>query len=154
MRFLLDQNFPVPLIEAMRPFMPPGIELVRLAEEDRSLALLDDDQLILEASRRGFDGLVTTDYHMLDDPVTVAAMVATKITIVAIEAAGHDPLKASGALFLELPGLQSRLKPNESNVFYIVPRPTAPRPAWDFLSKIGQKMGKTATELWHAFKPQ
>jgi hypothetical protein len=139
MRLALDQNFPLPLVLAFKSFIPPRITLEHLTMIDAALSPVTDSKLIHELSQRNYDGLVTTDYHMLDDPETVAAMVATKLTMLVIEAAGHDPLKATAALFQELPGLEHRLVPNQANVILHRPRPTKPRPAWEHLRKIADK---------------
>lgn len=153
MRLALDQNFPLRLVHAFTPFIPPAITLEHLTKIDPALSRVADNELVLELHARGYDGLVTTDYHMLDDPESVAAMVATKLTVVAIEAAGHDPLKASAALFQELPRLEHRLQPNQSNVILHRPRPTAPKPAWENLKRIADKQGVDANDLWDQHKP-
>jgi hypothetical protein len=49
---------------------------------------------------------------MLYEPHEVAAIVATPSYVVAVERLGHDPLRAAGALLLELPGLEQRLVAN------------------------------------------
>lgn len=152
MRLALDQNFPLPLVHAFQQFVPPGLTLEHLTKIDPALSRMADSELIRELSRRNYDGLVTTDYHMLDDPPTVAAMVDTKLTVLVIEAAGHDPLKATAALLQELPGLEHRLLPNQANVIRHRPRATTPRPAWEYLKKIADKQGADVDDLWKRHK--
>lgn len=153
MRLALDQNFPLPLVHAFQPFTPPSVTLEHLTKIDPALSRVADNDLIHELHRRGYDGLVTTDYHMLDDPETVAAIVATKLTILAIEAAGHDPLKATAALFQELPGLEHRILPKQANVILHRPRPTTPKPAWEHLKRIADKQNVDVSDLWEQHKP-
>ena len=49
---------------------------------------------------------------MLYEPHEVAAIVATPSIVLAVERLGHDPLRAAGALLLEVPGLEQRLVAN------------------------------------------
>ena len=154
MRFALDQNFPVKLIEAMAEFFPPGLDLKHVHKIDPALSELDDDELVVELQAREFDGLITTDYRLLDDPKTVSALCATKLIAVIVEAAGHDPLKASGALFLELPSLPHRLARRESNVIFIRKhRPVPSLPAWEYLERIAERQGTSAADLYEEHKP-
>lgn len=154
MRLVLDQNFPLPLVQALRDYMPPSIQLTHIASVDVGLSTLSDADLIREIQQRGYDGVITTDYHMLDDVETVTTMVETKSIVVAIKAAGHDPLKASGALFLELPGLADRLRAGDSNIILIKPKQTHPRPAWEYLKEIAERQGTTAHDLWERAKAE
>ena len=67
---------------------------------------------------------------MLEVPTEIAAIVTTKMIVIAIEGLGHDPLRAVGALLLELPGLPDRLRPRTSNVFRLAYRRRPPEDAW------------------------
>jgi hypothetical protein len=40
---------------------------------------------------------------MLQNPRELAAVIATQICVFAIEGVGHDPIRATGALLLDLP---------------------------------------------------
>lgn len=92
LRLALDQNFPTPIISAVRPYLPPEIELTHVHKLDSRLSDLTD-------------------------------------RVVAVEGLGHDPLRAVGALLLELTGLLERLVPNRSNVFYLSYRRRKPTDA-------------------------
>jgi len=83
--------------------------------------------------------LITNNYKMLEVPTEIAAIVTTKMIIIAIEGLGHDPLRAVGALLLELPGLPDRLKPGTSNVFRLAYRRRPPEDAWTYCS--GSQIG-------------
>jgi hypothetical protein len=154
MRLTLDQNFPVPLVNAMAPFMPSTLELAHVHKLDPHFSRLGDADLVVALANGGTQCLVTTDYHMLDDPSTVSALVATKLNLFVVESAGHGPLRASGALFLELPGIERRLAGNEAMVIYLLRyRPKSPRPAWEHLKGIAAKHGSTASELFRESRP-
>ena len=47
--------------------------------------------------------MITNNYKILDVPSEIAAVVKRKAIVIAIEGLGHDPLRAVGALLLELP---------------------------------------------------
>jgi len=92
LRLALDQNFPTPLIEAVRPYLPTDLEVTHLRGIDRRMSDLDDRSLIIALRQAGWDGLITNNYKMLDVPAEVAAIVKTKLTVVAVEGLGHDPI--------------------------------------------------------------
>jgi hypothetical protein len=79
-----------------------SIELVWVRDIGAELPTLDDDALIHALARHGHSVLVTSDYHMLDDPAVLVALHLTRVTLFAIEKAGHDPLIATGVLLKDL----------------------------------------------------
>ncbi len=66
--FALDQNFPVPLCEALKQWLPA--DLVSVREIDPQLAKIDDWELLqaLHRDSRPWDGLITSDDAMLKLP--------------------------------------------------------------------------------------
>jgi hypothetical protein len=82
-------------------------------------------------------------------PHEIAAIIKTRTTVVAVEGLGHDPLRAVGALLLELPGLASRLVANRSNVFRLAYRRRTPEDAWDYLRAVAERAGRTPEDLWN-----
>ena len=99
LRLALDQNFPTPILPALADFIV-GIELVPLRKIDHRLSTLDDRTLVVALHQLGVQGLVTNNYKMLKNPKELAAIVATKLTVFAIEGVGDDPIRATGALLL------------------------------------------------------
>jgi len=89
---------------------------------------------------------------MLDVPEEVAAIVKTKAVVVAVEALGHDPIRAVGALLLELPGLARRVRPNVSNVFRLNYARRRPEDAWVYLTAAAVRLQRTSKELWDEVK--
>lgn len=151
-RYLLDQNFPVNLVRVMSDFMPPDVELVHVPEIDTRLSDVSDRELILWASRQEFDALVSTNFRMVNQPDEVAAMVHTKLTMVFTHKMGHSPLRASGALFLELPKLHDRLR-RGSNVFMLRYDLREPQPAWRYLQTIANRRRLDVDNLWRSVQP-
>ena len=107
-RLALDQNFPTPILAALAEFIV-DIELIPLRRIDPRLSSLDDRTLVVALHQLGFPGLVTNNYKMLKNPKELAAIVATKLTVFAIEGVGDDPIRATGALLLDLPGALKRM---------------------------------------------
>jgi len=87
-----------PLINSVRNYRPENIDLAHLPNIDPRLSDLSDRQLFIALAQLGFDGLVTNNYKMLDVPNEIAAIVKIKSVVVAVEALGHDPIRAVGAL--------------------------------------------------------
>jgi len=148
LRLALDQNFPTPLIEAMRPWVPTDIDLTSVRKIDPALSDLSDRNLFIVLKQLGFDGLVTNNYKMLNVPEEVAAIVSTKATVIAVVGLGHDPIRAVGALLLELPGLRDRIRPGKSNVFRLAYGPRPPKDAWEYLSEAASRLGVPTEDLW------
>jgi hypothetical protein len=127
LRLALDQNFPTPLINAIRDYLPADLEARSLREIDPRLSDLEDRPLFIALHQLGWDGLITNNYKMLDVPSEIAAIVKTKAIVIAVDGLGHDPLRAVGALLLELPGLPDRIRPRTSNVFRLAYRRHYPK---------------------------
>jgi hypothetical protein len=153
LHFALDQNFPMKLIGAMQPFLPPNVSLTHVHKLDPAYPTLSDRQLILALSRTGMDGLISMNYRMLDQAEEVAAMVQTRLTMVFVMRSGHDPLRASGTLFLELPGIRNRIRPRASNIFRLHYEQRTPQEAWHFLQVLARRHDVAPDDLWRQHKP-
>lgn len=148
LRLALDQNFPIPLIEAVRTYLPTNLEIAHLKNIDRRMSDLDDRSLIIALHQGGWNGLITNNYKMLDVPAEVAAIVKTKLTVVAVEGLGHDPLRAVGALLLELPGIANRIRPKQANVFRLTYRRRQATDAWEYFKDAASRHERDPADLW------
>ena len=146
LRLALDQNFPLTLIRDLQRWLPSDVELVHLRDIDRRMSDLPDRALIIALHQSGWHGLITNNYKMLDVPTEVAAIVKTKLTVIAIEGLGQDPIRATGALLLELPGLAKRLRPRQANVFRLTQK--RPTNAWDYFARAASKINRDPGDLW------
>ena len=117
----LDQNFPEPILERMGPWMG-DIHLVPLRTIDHRLPRLDDRELLIALTQLGYEGLVTLNYKMLRNPAELAAVLKTKLTVFAVEGVGHDPIRATGALLLDLQPAVNAMRSGRSGVFWLRPR--------------------------------
>lgn len=113
---------------------------------------LNDRQLIIALHQMGIDGLVTNNWRMLNLPREIAAIVATKSVVVAMQDMGDDAVRAAGALLLELPGLVSRLRPKVSNVFLLHYAKRRPDDGWEYLRRVAEREGIDPTRLWESVK--
>ncbi len=153
LRLALDQNFPTRLITQIGDFLPGNLKLRSLQQIDPRLTTLDDRPLIIALHQLGWHGLITNNYKMLYEPHEVAAIVATRCVVIAVQGLGHDPLRAAGALLLELPGLDQRLAAGRSNVFLLNYRQRRPDDAWSYLTKTAERRGEPAKALWRRHRP-
>lgn len=116
--FALDQNFPDPIVAVLSDFQADA-NLVRVDQVDPRMADLEDWELLLalhhDASR--WDGLITTDSSMLNQGPELAALIQTKLTLVAAVESGHNPVKASGLLFAYLGGICKRTRTDTPQVW-------------------------------------
>jgi hypothetical protein len=103
-RFALDQNFPEPIVDGLVDWLAPDAELMPIRRIDERLATLDDWEVLqaLHTDYRAWDGLITTDAKMLSLPRELAVLCQTKLTLVAAEAVGHDPIKATGLVLAHI----------------------------------------------------
>ena len=133
MQLPLDHNFPEPIVDCLKPWMG-STELLPLRHIDERLTTLDDRALLIALHQLGFAGLVTLNYRMLRNPSELAAVIKTGITVFAIEGVGHDPLRATGALLLDLPVALNAVEAGSKGVFWLrprVPQPQDPRKLFD-----------------------
>lgn len=74
---------------------------------------LDDWEVLLALHHhaREWDGLVTTDSNMLWLPRELWVLMRTRLSLVVTEDAGHDPIRATGLLFVHLSSACLRTTP-------------------------------------------
>jgi hypothetical protein len=118
--FTLDQNFPQPIVESLREFMTEA-ELVAVGDIDERLTDVDDWELLLALHHheRDWDGLITTDSGMLSMPRELSVLMQTRLTLVVADAAGHDPLKATGLVLAYLPWVAAHTERDLAQVWVL-----------------------------------
>jgi len=104
-RFALDEQFPETILESLRLGIREA-ELIPLRRIDLRLREMDDWELLLSLHHlKEWDGLISEDTQMLFSPRDMAVLHQTKLTVVFIERAGHDPIRAAGLLLVHLPAI-------------------------------------------------
>jgi hypothetical protein len=151
--FALDHNFPTPIVEVLVDFQADA-DLVRVDQIDPAMADLDDWEVLLalHLDDRPWDGLITTDSSMLQQPLELAVLMQTKLTLVAVKDAGHNPVKACGLLFAHLAGVCKRTRPDKAQIWTpaAVERPhTDP---WAQLENVADHRNEAAVDLYAAHK--
>lgn len=149
MEIPLDHNFPQPILNCLREFVA-DVELRPLRDIHPVLTELDDRQLVLALDKLGFSSLITSNYKMLQNPRELAAVMKTHMTVFAIEGVGHDPLRATGALLLDLPGAVARMSAGGGGggVYWLRPRNPRPKTPWELFMRAAKHQNADPNELY------
>ena len=141
-RFALDQNFPTPIVRALESYIVEA-ELTPLADLHPRLPVLEDWELLVALSQYApsFAGLVTTDNSMLRQERELSVLLQTKLTLVVADAAGDDPLKATGLLLTHLPWIARQRHGEQAQVWELRTANKPPLAPWDLLRKIASQQG-------------
>ena len=143
----LDDNFPLPILAALSEWLG-DIDLLPIGHIDRRLTDPGDRQLVVALYQLGCRGLVTNNYRMLQNPVELAAVIKTRLSIFAIEGLGDDPIRATGALLLDLPSVVNTVEAGRSGVFRLRPRVPQPRDPWDLLKELAGRRHEDVGDLY------
>jgi hypothetical protein len=155
--FALDHNFPQPIVDVLAEFQEDA-ELVRIDQVHPDMPDLDDWQVLLALlhDARDWDGLITTDSSILNQPLELSVLIQTKLTLVVALEAGHNPVKATGLLFAYLESICQRTDPGRPQVW----KPTAAnRPhvePWEELARVAKHQHRDAKQLFddHRLSPE
>jgi hypothetical protein len=143
-RFALDQNFPTPIVAVLRDYLVEA-DLVSIRDVHPKMPTLPDWELLLALYHDAgdWDGLVTTDASMVKLPRELSVLLQTKLTLVVAEAAGHDPLKATGLLLTHLPGICKRSRKGVPQLWVLSARTRGHDDPWTHLESLAkrQKVG-------------
>ena len=143
----LDHNFPQPILAALSDWLG-DVELLPIGHIDRRLTNLGDRELVLALYQLGYRGLVTNNYRMLQNPVELAAVIKTKLSIFAIEGLGNDPIRAAGALLLDLPSAVNAVEAGRPGIFWLRPRVPQPNDPWDLLKQLAHRQHEDVGDLY------
>lgn len=84
---------------------------------------------------------------MLQNPQELAAVLKTKITVFVIEGVGHDPIRATGALLLDLPAALKALEAGRRGVFWLRPRSPRPQDPWELFKHAAKNRSEDPQRL-------
>ena len=115
-RFGVDHNFPEPILEAIRGYLPFGVEMIKEISP-LLIANVDDWQVLLALAQQGYHGLISLDFEAIALPKEMAVVHQTNLTVVAIEAAGDNPLRAVGQLLIHATHIEKAYRADEPQVF-------------------------------------
>lgn len=147
--FALDHNFPQPIARALDDFTPEA-ELVAVDVIDARLPELDDWELLLALHHheREWDGLITADSGMLALPRELAVVMQTRLSLVVVEEAGHDMVKATGLLFAHLADVCKRTRADQAQLWRLRVAERRPIDPWEQLQDIAERGGTDAAQLY------
>jgi len=145
-RVALDENFPLDLIRKLGDVIP-GAELRSVYEIDERFEGLDDWQVVVALYRRNWQVLATSDFRMANEARSLMAVDQTRMTLVAVEGLGHNSVRATGALLLELPAMVKKYVADRPQVFRWRPRDPKPESPQHFLGLMSNRTGLAVQEL-------
>lgn len=61
---------------------------------------------------------------------------------------GHDPIRATGAVLLDLPGALRKRVVDKPQVFWMRPRNPEPQQPWDLFTRVAERQHRTAADLY------
>lgn len=112
LRLLRDQNFPKPPDFQLED-VDETVEVVHVHDRDPSLVVsgVPDWLIYLRAAEDGFDGVVTRDWHQIDEPEGLWVLGNLKLVVVSWKRPLNDPVTEWGHLLAYMPaGWRSRGK--------------------------------------------
>lgn len=89
---------------------------------------------------------------MLQNPAELAAIMQAQLHVFAIQGTGDDPLRATGALLLDLPGAVKRALPGRCQIFWSRPRSPQPQEPWDLFTRAAEHRHEAAPDLYDQVK--
>jgi len=151
-RFALDEEFPETILEALRWGVTEA-ELIPMRHLDQRLRGLDDWELLLALHHLpDIDGLITTDAAMLSLPREMAVVHQTNLTLVVVERAGDDPIRAAGLLLVHLPYICKNTVRSMGQIWKLNAQNKNPESPWDELKRIAQHSNQSAQLLFQRNK--
>lgn len=145
-RFLLDQDFPLLMADAG---YWPGVTLDPLRDVHRDLTENHDDwQVLAEISRRGgYDGFITLDSAMLNQPKEMVVLHQSLLKLIVIDDGGNDPLVATGLLMAYMPQILKRFDESKPQLWIVRPGERKPTNPWDQITAIANHRGANPRQL-------
>ena len=69
-----------------------------------------------------------------------------------MEGVGHDPIRATGALLLDLQPAVNAIESGRTGVFWLRPRSPQPQDPWELFESAAKNHGEDASELYEQVK--
>jgi hypothetical protein len=147
-RFALDEGFPDTIFKLAD--LLPGIDLVPLRKADpRLVGNSEDWAVVLRVHQLGYDGFLTTDGRMVEEPKVISVLHQTKSTLVAFLETGHDAIRASGLALLHLPHIARSTVPTAPQLWVLrPPQNKDSKKAWDQIGELASRHGISTQQLF------
>jgi hypothetical protein len=149
-RFALDEDFPETILDTLELGVPEA-DLVPIRRIDARLRQMDDWMLLLSLYHlREWDGLLTTDTGMLKLPRELAVIHQTNLTVVAVEEAGHDPIRGVGLLLVHLPHICHKTIRSKGQIWRLSAQNKNHEDPWDALLRIATHQNINVQDLFRS----
>ena len=79
-------------------------------------------------------------------------MLKTKLNIFAVEGVGDDPIRATGALLLDLRPAVNAIESGRTGVFWLRPRSPQPQDPWELFERAAKNHSEDAAVLYEQVK--
>jgi len=151
-RFALDEDFPETIIEALGLGVPEA-ELVPIRFIHPRLRQMDDWKLLLSLFHLSeWDGLLTTDTRMLSLPREMAVIHQTRLTLVVVEDAGHDPIRGAGLVLVHLPTICRKTVRTTGQIWRLSAQDKNHEDPWKELLKIANHLNVSPQDLFQTHR--
>ena len=151
-RFALDEAFPDTIFKTLEVGVREAT-LVPLRQIDARLLHIDDWKLLLSLYHLpGWDGLISTDSNILNLPRELAVIHQTRLTVVIVERAGHDPIRAAGLLLVHLPHICRKTVKTVGQIWRLSAQTKNHDDPMGELRKIASHRDVSTKQLFHASK--
>jgi hypothetical protein len=149
-RFALDEDFPETIIQALGLGVPEA-ELIPIRLIHPSLRQMDDWKVLVALYQLGdWDGLLTTDTGMLKLPRELAVIHQTRLTLVAVDEAGHDPIRGAGLLLVHLPMVCRKTVRTAGQIWRLSAQNKNHDDPWKELLKIAAHQNRSVQDLYQS----
>ena len=111
---------------------------------------MDDWELLLSLHHmQAWDGLITTDSRMLNLPRELAVLHQTNLTLVVVQEAGHDPIRAAGLLLVHLPTICRKTVRSTAQIWKLSAQSKNHDDPWRELVRIAGHRKVHVNQLFH-----
>lgn len=152
--FALDHNYPEPIMKEAAPYLE-AVELVWIQDIDSRLPEFDDWELLLALHHheRSFDGLISNDANMLNQEKELAVLGYTRLTLVAPDAVGHDPIRSTGLVLAHIEDIAARTTPRRPQIWKLHRRTNKGAHPDDFMEVRARRLGVDPIDLRKSASP-
>ena len=131
-RFVLDHNYPEPIIEIAQDSLA-AVDLTYLHEIDSRLPDFAEDWRLLLALHHHdvpWDGMITNDANILNQARELAVLAYTQLTLVAPAGVGHNPIRSTGLVLTHIERIAAQTTPRRPQIWRLTGRtPAGSHPA-------------------------
>ena len=108
----------------------------------------EDWEIIEALGRRGdVAGFITNDAKMLTQAPEMVALQKTRLALIITESVGHDPIRATGLVMVQLQQIAKQLAGGPARICVLKPSPLLPIPAATVVNRVADRLGLRANEM-------